>query len=50
MIYEGVVNETERADFFRNKLLDLFQGLVQNKHDSKQNLIYSYRYLTGRPS
>ena len=30
MIYEGVVNETERADIFRNKLFNLFQGSVQN--------------------
>ena len=30
MIYEGVVNETERADFSRNKLFNLFQGSVQN--------------------
>ena len=29
MIYEGVVNETE-ADFFRDKLFNLFRGSVQN--------------------
>ena len=30
VIYKSVLTDTERADFFRDKLLNLFQGLVQN--------------------
>ena len=29
-IYDGVVNEAERLDFFREKLFNLFQVSVQN--------------------
>ena len=30
MIYDGMVNETERPDFFCEKLFNLFQGAIQN--------------------
>ena len=36
MIYDGVTNETERADFFREKLLTYFK--VQSKIKSKWRL------------
>ena len=34
IIYEGVGNETERADFSRNKQFNLFQGFFAQNNGS----------------
>ena len=53
MIYEGVANETEIADLFRDKLFNLFQGLVQNVMymyiDTTENIMLSKLGNLGFP-
>ena len=39
MIYESVVNETDRADIFRDQLFNLFQGSVDTTVNTIRSIV-----------